>query len=76
MSGACCCQCGQPRSATSGKRCRRCYLANAADRRRGGTDGELLSGVLNMENRGEVVMKEGVWFASPWHWQHNRKIFR
>ena len=70
-----CCQCGGPRSALSGKRCRRCYLANARQRRANNAAAEVAAALLEGERLGHFVMREGIWHASEWHWKHCPHLF-
>lgn len=56
-----CCQCGGPRSSTSGKRCRSCYASNVAMRRSGTDEGVVLNELLRGEQRGMFVQTPDGW---------------
>lgn len=56
-----CRQCGGPRSESSGKRCRICYLANARNRRDGTDHGSVVDALLEGERHGEFVCYPDGW---------------
>lgn len=67
-----CCQCGGPRSTSSGKRCFSCYKANVARKKMEGFDGETWRALLELERIGEIdclptSKADGLWRARFWN---------